>query len=82
MTAHLQLPHIRSRVEPDLLNMAQSTKSAEAAQAAAAAVAQQGDNIAHALAGAGGGLLSMTLTFVLPSNALTDTANWLLPAIP
>ena len=24
--------------------------------------AQQGDNIAHALAGAGGGLLSMTLT--------------------
>lgn len=26
--------------------------------------AQQGDNIAHALAGAGGGLLSMTLTSV------------------
>ena len=29
--------------------------------------AQQGDNIAHALAGAGGGLLSMTLTSVLAS---------------
>ncbi len=27
-----------------------------------AAAAQQADNIAHALAGAGGGLLSMTLT--------------------
>lgn len=26
--------------------------------------AQQSDNIAHALAGAGGGLLSMTLTYV------------------
>ena len=29
---------------------------------AAAVVAQQSDNVAHALAGAGGGLLSMTLT--------------------
>ena len=27
-------------------------------------VAQQGDNIAHALAGAGGGLLSMALTYL------------------
>ena len=34
--------------------------------------AQQGDNIAHALAGAGGGLLSMTLTLAhTPSNTLT-----------
>ena len=32
--------------------------------APASSAAQQGDNIAHALAGAGGGLLSMTLTFV------------------
>ena len=31
----------------------------------ASSTAQQGDNIAHALAGAGGGLLSMTLTLVL-----------------
>ena len=31
--------------------------------------AQQGDNIAHALAGAGGGLLSMTLTSGIPSPA-------------
>ncbi|KAL9022105.1 MAG: hypothetical protein Q9185_000723 [Variospora sp. 1 TL-2023] len=33
--------------------------------APAASAAQQGDNIAHALAGAGGGLLSMTLTYPL-----------------
>ncbi len=31
---------------------------------AAAAAAQQSDNIAHALAGAGGGILSMVLTYV------------------
>ena len=31
----------------------------------ASSAAQQGDNIAHALAGAGGGLLSMTLTSVV-----------------
>ena len=31
----------------------------------ASSTPQQGDNIAHALAGAGGGLLSMTLTSVL-----------------
>lgn len=38
----------------------------ETEQAAAPASAiQQGDNIAHALAGAGGGLLSMTLTSVI-----------------
>jgi solute carrier family 25 (peroxisomal adenine nucleotide transporter), member 17 len=35
----------------------ESTESAPATS-----VAQQGDNIAHALAGAGGGLLSMILT--------------------
>ena len=33
--------------------------------APASSAAQQGDNIAHALAGAGGGILSMTLTLVL-----------------
>ncbi|KAL9579886.1 MAG: hypothetical protein Q9212_004835, partial [Teloschistes hypoglaucus] len=33
--------------------------------APATSAAQQGDNIAHALAGAGGGLLSMTLTYPL-----------------
>ncbi|KAL8744945.1 MAG: hypothetical protein Q9190_002872 [Brigantiaea leucoxantha] len=42
-----------------------SNKAATAAAAQAASVAQQGDNIAHALAGAGGGLLSMTLTYPL-----------------
>ncbi|KAL8936134.1 MAG: hypothetical protein Q9211_004333 [Gyalolechia sp. 1 TL-2023] len=37
----------------------------EGESAAAAPAGQQGDNIAHALAGAGGGLLSMTLTYPL-----------------
>ena len=32
---------------------------------AATSAAQQSDNIAHALAGAGGGLLAMTLTYAL-----------------
>ncbi len=45
--------------------MAQPSSTASET-APASAVAQQGDNIAHALAGAGGGLLSMTLTSVLP----------------
>jgi solute carrier family 25 (peroxisomal adenine nucleotide transporter), member 17 len=35
------------------------------APAPTTSAAQQGDNIAHALAGAGGGLLSMTLTYPL-----------------
>lgn len=35
-----------------------------AAAAAAAAAARQSDNITHALAGAGGGILSMVLTYV------------------
>ncbi|KAI4153918.1 MAG: hypothetical protein LQ340_002016 [Diploschistes diacapsis] len=43
--------------------MSDSTKPREQLQATSAA--QQGDNIAHALAGAGGGLLSMTLTYPL-----------------
>ncbi|KAL8637233.1 MAG: hypothetical protein Q9228_005473 [Teloschistes exilis] len=37
----------------------------EPVAAPATSAAQQGDNIAHALAGAGGGLLSMTLTYPL-----------------
>ncbi|MCJ1410495.1 hypothetical protein MMC19_004580 [Ptychographa xylographoides] len=44
--------------------MADSKTSTDAATPATSA-AQQGDNIAHALAGAGGGLLSMTLTYPL-----------------
>ena len=35
----------------------------------ATSAAQQGDNVAHALSGAGGGLLSMALTFVVPFKA-------------
>lgn len=39
--------------------------------------AQQSDNVAHALAGAGGGLLSMALTYALrdtwPASMLTHT---------
>jgi adenine nucleotide transporter 17 len=34
-----------------------------------AIVAQQSDNVAHALAGAGGGLLSMALTCAIPVRA-------------
>ncbi|KAL8716583.1 MAG: hypothetical protein Q9225_006104, partial [Loekoesia sp. 1 TL-2023] len=43
--------------------------------APAASAAQQGDNIAHALAGAGGGLLSMTLTFVIPLKPAVPSAD-------
>lgn len=32
--------------------------------------AQQSDNVAHALAGAGGGLLSMALTYACPQPSL------------
>lgn len=41
------------------------TPTAQALKGAvpASSTAQQSDNIAHALAGAGGGLLSMTLTY-------------------
>ena len=45
--------------------MAQSSSTTTQTTPATSA-AQQGDNIAHALAGAGGGLLSMTLTSVPP----------------
>lgn len=43
--------------------MSQSTNSKKEAMAQTTSASQQGDNIAHALAGAGGGLLSMTLTW-------------------
>lgn len=46
--------------------MSQSANSKKEAMAQTTSAAQQGDNIAHALAGAGGGLLSMTLTSVHP----------------
>ncbi len=48
--------------------MAQSS-STTAPTAPTISAAQQGDNIAHALAGAGGGLLSMTLTSVPPRHS-------------
>ncbi|PNS20481.1 hypothetical protein CAC42_5931 [Sphaceloma murrayae] len=44
--------------------MSQITKTA-AEQSSATSAAQQSDNVAHALAGAGGGLLSMALTYPL-----------------
>ncbi|PSK43624.1 hypothetical protein B9Z65_7138 [Elsinoe australis] len=44
--------------------MSQTTKTA-ADQSSAGSAAQQSDNVAHALAGAGGGLLSMALTYPL-----------------
>ena len=43
------------------------------AMAESTSAAQQGDNIAHALAGAGGGILSMTLTLVSPLQHLQST---------
>ncbi len=46
--------------------MSQSANSKKEAMAQATSASQQGDNIAHALAGAGGGLLSMTLTLAHP----------------
>ncbi|GAD99454.1 peroxisomal membrane protein Pmp47 [Paecilomyces variotii No. 5] len=45
--------------------MSQSTVEQQKRSAAAAAAAQQSDNITHALAGAGGGVLSMVLTYPL-----------------
>nr|POE84617.1 peroxisomal membrane protein pmp47b [Quercus suber] len=44
---------------------AQEQNASATSPAAQAAAAQQGDNVAHALAGAGGGLLSMALTYPL-----------------
>lgn len=55
--------------------MSESTLEQQKKAAAASAAAQQSDNIAHALSGAGGGILSMVLTCVasiaspLPVNA-------------
>ena len=52
--------------------MSQSSNSKKEAMAQTTSASQQGDNIAHALAGAGGGLLSMTLTLARPlGNTLT-----------
>ncbi|KMU82910.1 hypothetical protein CIHG_00692 [Coccidioides immitis H538.4] len=45
--------------------MSQSSSSAAQKPKVAAIAAQQSDNIAHALAGAGGGILSMILTYPL-----------------
>jgi solute carrier family 25 (peroxisomal adenine nucleotide transporter), member 17 len=46
--------------------MSQAPVEQQKKAAAASAAAQQSDNIAHALAGAGGGILSMALTYGLP----------------
>ncbi len=51
--------------------MSQSADSKKEAMAQTTSAAQQGDNIAHALAGAGGGLLSMTLTSGHPPKQYT-----------
>ena len=59
--------------------MATSSATSEATVPATSA-SQQGDNIAHALAGAGGGLLSMTLTFVLRFNF--ETTQITCPSYP
>jgi adenine nucleotide transporter 17 len=46
-----------------------------AEQKVASAAVQQSDNIAHALAGAGGGILSMVLTCASPAVPLITAAN-------
>ena len=50
--------------------MSQSVSPNKEAMAQTTSAAQQGDNIAHALAGAGGGILSTTLTSVLLSETM------------
>lgn len=70
--------------------MSQSTIEQQKKVAAASAAAQQSDNIAHALSGAGGGVLSMALTCVaaivslsfLPVNAQTIDNLQLPPDYP
>jgi len=47
---------------------AQAQNAPLGSPAGQAIAAQQSDNVAHALAGAGGGLLSMALTWVLVVN--------------
>ena len=49
--------------------MSHPSTSGQDAMPRATTIARQGDNIAHALAGAGGGILSMTLTSGIPSPA-------------
>ncbi|MCJ1307298.1 hypothetical protein MMC25_000944 [Agyrium rufum] len=49
---------------PIVTDQSSGQKSSSMAASTTSTAAQQGDNIAHALAGAGGGLLSMALTFV------------------
>lgn len=52
---------------PEITQKVESSKLPEsAAPIADNAAAQQSDNVAHALAGAGGGLLSMALTYAFP----------------
>lgn len=46
--------------------MSQAPLEEQKKAVAASAAAQQSDNIAHALAGAGGGILSMVLTYAFP----------------
>lgn len=49
--------------------MSQAPVEQQKRAAAVSAAVQQSDNIAHALAGSGGGILSMILTYELPVTA-------------
>jgi adenine nucleotide transporter 17 len=49
---------------------ARSTAAESVKPVPAGAAAQQSDNVAHALAGAGGGLLSMALTYAMLLNRI------------
>lgn len=48
----------------DVKQAAQNTAAESTLPMKQTSVAQQSDNVSHALAGAGGGLLSMALTYV------------------
>lgn len=64
-------------VKTSQVKLAESTQSVPTSTAA-----QQSDNVAHALAGAGGGLLSMALTYVQESHTNTFNHSHMIPDTP
>jgi hypothetical protein len=63
-------PHFVSATMPAISQEKAQQKLAEStASVPASTTAQQSDNVAHALAGAGGGLLSMALTYMSPTSS-------------
>ena len=56
-------------------SQAAATSVTQKSKPAPTIAAQQGDNIAHALAGAGGGILSMILTCDSPNSPLLSLTH-------